>query len=217
MKSQNFTLKIFITVIFLMTMYSVKAQVAPFETCKTSLNLIVDDDPNLGSGDETDIGSLNSTYAWSTDNGVLTPNGNKSTIDLSGLVVGTIVNIKVIETNVTGCSETPQTFQIKVIAGPSAPTITAPAVCEGEDAIFTIEGTSGNVITYTLDGTTRTGTIQTDGKLIVTKSGVTTDQTLTIVSVASDGTPEACNTTLTGVSATAKVNAKPKTSPIKPI
>ncbi len=198
-------------------MYSIKAQVTPFETCKTSVNLVVDNEPTLGSGDETDIGSPNSIYEWSTDNGVLTNDGNKSTIDLSGLAVGTIVNITVVETNTTGCSEMPQTFQIKVIAGPSAPTITALAICEGEDAIFTIEGTPGNVITYTLDGTMAIGTIETDGKLTIIRSSVTTDQTLTIVSVASDGTPEACNTTLTGVSATAKVNAKPKTSPIKPL
>lgn len=216
MNTNNFTLKIFIIVIFLMTVYSVKAQVTiPFETCKTSLDLIVDNDPTLGSGDETSLGSPNSTYVWTSDKGILTPNGNTSTIDLSGLGVGTIVNITVVETNVTGCSEEPVTFQIKVIAGPSAPTITAPAICEGEDAIFTIEGTSGNVITYTLDGgtTTTTGTIQADGKLIVTISKATTDQTLTIKSVASD----ACTTNLTGLSATVKVNAKPKTSPIKPL
>lgn len=218
MNTNNFTLKIFITVIFLMTMYSVKAQVTtPYETCKTSLDLIVDNDPTLGSGDETEIGSPNSTYVWTSDKGRLTPDGNKSTIDLSGLPIGELIEITVVETNVTGCSEDPQTFQIKVIAGPSTPTINAPAICEGKDAIFTIEGTPGNVITYTLDGgtTTTKGTIKTDGKLIVTISEATTDQTLTIISVASDETQEACITTLTGVNATVTVNPKPKTSPIK--
>ncbi|SFD24443.1 conserved repeat domain-containing protein, partial [Flavobacterium phragmitis] len=76
-------------------------------------------------------------------------------------------------------------------------------VCSGSNAIFTISGTQGNVVTYT-GAASGTATIGTDGKATVTISNVTANSTLNLTNV-SNGT---CNRALS-VTATITVNPTP--------
>ncbi|MFY7739022.1 MAG: T9SS sorting signal type C domain-containing protein, partial [Flavobacterium sp.] len=80
-------------------------------------------------------------------------------------------------------------------------------ICSGVDAIFTLTGTSGAVVTYNLNGGTNTTVTLTGGTAIVTVTGATANQTLNLVSVT-DGI---CPATLTGSSSVA-VNPLPTAS-----
>lgn len=219
---KNSTLKLLGTLLLTFVLYGVNAQV-DLEVCEdTNTNFIVDNDPALGSGDETATGSPGSTYAWTTTAGTLTqvtPGSNTANIDWTGVPVGTIITITVIETNATGCETDPAvTFTVEVVAGPTAPTVIADpaAICSGDDAVFTITGTPGNVVTYTINGgAPQTTTILPTGTVDVIIVGATANQTIVITSVATDGSPTACNSTVTGVTATVTVNAAPVTSPIQ--
>ena len=57
------------------------------------------------------------------------------------------------------------------------------AICAGNDAVFTLTGTSGAVITYNINGGSNATTTLTGGTATVTVSGVTANQTLNLVSV----------------------------------
>ncbi|WP_345088803.1 T9SS sorting signal type C domain-containing protein [Flavobacterium chungnamense] len=74
-------------------------------------------------------------------------------------------------------------------------------ICSGVDAIFTLTGTSGAVVTYNLNGGTNTTVTLTGGTAIVTVTGATANQTLNLVSV----TNGVCPASLTG-SSTVTVN-----------
>ncbi|WP_084016671.1 hypothetical protein [Moheibacter sediminis] len=206
----------------MLVLYVVNAQ-ADLEVCQNSnTNFIVDNNPALGSGDETATGSPGSTYAWAVTAGTLTqiiPGSNTANIDWTGVAVGTIVTITVIETNATGCETDPAVeFTVEIVTGPNAPTVVAdpPAICSGDDAVFTITGTPGNVVSYTINGGgVQTTTILPTGEVDVIIIGVTANQTIVITSVATDASPTACTTNVTGVTATVTVNAAPVTSPIQ--
>lgn len=77
-------------------------------------------------------------------------------------------------------------------------------VCYGEDASFTLTGTSGATVTYNINGGSNATTVLTGGTSTVTVTGATADQTLNLVSIT-DGT---CSQSLSGNS-TVTVNALP--------
>jgi len=86
----------------------------------------------------------------------------------------------------------------------TVPTITSNSpICSGEDAIFTITGDVGNVITYT-GAVSGTATVGAGGTVDVTVSGVNADTTLNLTN-ANDGS---CDLPLTS-STTVTVNALP--------
>ncbi len=214
---KNSTLKFLLTSLLGLLIFQVKAQ--DLQTCKTSNNFTVDTNPTLGSGDETTTGSPGSTYTWTTSNGNLTqinPNSNQASIDWTGVAVGTTVTVTVIETNASNCESAPVTFTVLITAGPSAPTVTPNGpICEGDDAVFTITGTPGNVVTYNFDGgASQTIAIEADGSTDIIVPNVTASTTINVTAVASDATADACTTTVT-VNATVTVNPLPKTSPIQ--
>jgi gliding motility-associated-like protein len=63
------------------------------------------------------------------------------------------------------------------------PTITpnSPVICPGSDAVFTISGTPGDIITYTLNsGGAQTTTIGTDGTVQVTVAGAIVNQNINL-------------------------------------
>ncbi|UMB59997.1 Ig-like domain-containing protein [Lutibacter sp. A80] len=68
---------------------------------------------------------------------------------------------------------------------PTAATIASNSpVCVGEDAVFTITGTAGDIVTYTVgSGTDQTIEIGTGGTVEVTVSGITADTTLDLTNV----------------------------------
>jgi hypothetical protein len=87
-------------------------------------------------------------------------------------------------------------------ATPVAPTLSSNSpICSGSNAVFTINGTAGNTVTYT-GAASSTTTIGAGGTVDVTVTGVTTNTTLNLTGV-NNGT---CNLTLTGVTKTVTVN-----------
>ncbi|HYQ57299.1 MAG TPA: hypothetical protein VEP89_08105 [Draconibacterium sp.] len=84
-------------------------------------------------------------------------------------------------------------------------------VCEGEDASFTLNGTSSSAVTYNINGGGNETIILEGGSGVISFSNVTEDQTITLVSV-SYGT---CTTDLTETK-TVAVNPLPATGDIIP-
>lgn len=81
------------------------------------------------------------------------------------------------------------------LADPSPATVTSNGtICEGDNAIFTINGAPGQTVTYTLDGgaTSQTVVLNSSGQGVVTVTSPTSDQTITLTEV-SDGP---CSNTL---------------------
>ncbi len=78
-----------------------------------------------------------------------------------------------------------KTLPITVNQLPTAPTISAPAICS-KNGIFTITGTAGNTVTYTgITGTPVSPvTIGAGGTVVVTDTNVITNKTITITSVS---------------------------------
>jgi len=219
---KNSTFKILTTIFLSLFIYVANAQTADITVCENgSLNLRTD--VTLPDGQAPD-GTTGSFYTWTGTNGVnivdfapgSNPNGpsNKITADFTGIPAGTFVTITVIETNGT-CVGDPVTYVVEVIAGPTAPTIDfSPTICSGDDAIFTVNGTPGNVFTYTINGgPTQTGTIGAGGDVDIIIPGATTNTTIVITSIATTGTT-ACTSTV-NVTATIVVTAQPTTSAIE--
>lgn len=175
-------------------------------------------------------GTPGSTYVWTvtptapaTFNGTqtnVTASGNHISIDWDTSPLGTYT-LSVVETNTTGCeTDPPVTLTIEIVARPTAPTVAAnpPAICSGDDAVFTITGTAGNVVSYTINGgAVQTTTILGTGEVDVIIPGVTANQTIVLTSVAASALPTACTLDLTALNltATVTVNAAPVTSPIQ--
>lgn len=222
---KNSTLKLIASLVLTLVLYVVNAQDQTI--CEGAIkNYTVDTQAPDGANPD---GTPGSWYAWSVTTpgflGTITagddPDGpgandsNQATIDWDTTPIGTYI-VQVIETNGT-CVGDPITFTVEIVAGPTAPTVVADptAICSGDDAVFTITGTPGNVVTYTINGgATQTTTILSTGEVDVIITGATANQTIVITSVATDGSPTACTTTVTGVTATVTVNAAPTTSPI---
>lgn len=102
---------------------------------------------------------------------------------------------------------------LNVTAGPTpiTPVATTASICEGEDAEFTITGTPGDIITYSLDGGTTPISVTLDATGIETITETTTaDVTMEISSIES-GT---CTLNLVpATSATVTVNTTPTLDP----
>ncbi|WP_291964838.1 T9SS type B sorting domain-containing protein [Maribacter sp.] len=103
---------------------------------------------------------------------------------------------------------------LNVTAGPTpiTPVATTASICEGEDAEFTITGTPGDIITYSLDGGTMpiSVTLDATGIATITETTTTADVTMEISSIES-GT---CTLNLVPVtSATVTVNTIPTLDP----
>lgn len=103
---------------------------------------------------------------------------------------------------------------LNVTAGPASitPVATTANICEGEDAEFTVTGTPGDIITYSLDGGTTNipVTLDATGIETITSAAATADVTMEISSIES-GT---CTLNLIPVtSATVTVNTVPELDP----
>ena len=143
-------------------------------------------------------GSPAFTYQWKK-NGV----NFATTEDLTNIGAGTYV-LTVTDGNF--CQNS--TASITITEGPQILATVAAAssaICSGANAVFTISGTAGNVVTYNLNGgSNTTATIAAGGTATVTVNAATTAQTLNLVSVAN----VSCSNTLSGT-ASVTINALP--------
>ena len=160
-----------------------------------------------------------------TPNAVVTYSLNgatATTTTLSATGVGTVsltnatsnVSISLSLVNNGTCS-TPLnlTENINVLALPVVTNLTSNSpICSGEDAEFTITGTANSIVSYSLNGTTTTVTLNESGNSIVPISNATVNQTISLSNVF-DGN---CNNVLTNT-ATVIVNALPSSPTIASI
>ena len=143
-------------------------------------------------------GSPAFTYQWKK-NGV----NFATTEDLTNIGAGTYL-LTVTDGNF--CQNS--TASITITQGPQIVATVAAAsaaICSGANAVFTITGTAGNVVTYNLNGgSNTTATISAGGTATVTVNAATTAQTLNLVSVSN----VSCSNTLSGT-ASVTINALP--------
>ena len=157
-----------------------------------------------------------STYQWGIipltgANGTITPGATSNLITVTWTSVGT-AKLWVIETSSAGCVGDTTSIIVTVNPLPTATVSATSPICSGTDAVFTITGTAGDIVTYNINGgANQTVTIGAGGTATVTVTGATANQTLNLVSVSRPST--SCSQTLSG-SATVTVNPKPVTSPI---
>ncbi|HIP35746.1 MAG TPA: hypothetical protein EYG85_02715, partial [Crocinitomix sp.] len=111
---------------------------------------------------------------------------------------------------VTGLCSYKQTLTAVVTVNPtptvSSITTNSSAICSGDNAIFTINGTPNSTVTYNLNsGSNQTISIGASGTANITVNNATTTQTLTLVSASNS---YGCSSTLTNIE-TIVVNPNP--------
>ena len=140
-------------------------------------------------------------YSWTKDGVNL--NLPVSTQDLTNIGAGTYV---LTLTDGNFCQQTLPA--VTITEGPqlvATVASAAAAICSGTNAVFTITGTAGQVVTYNFNGgTNATATIAAGGTATVTVTAATTAQTLNLVSVSNGS----CSNTLSGTAAVT-INALP--------
>src|SRR5262249_62348570 len=74
---------------------------------------------------------------------------------------------------------------------PTAPTVVNNGpICSGANAVFTITGTTGDVVTYSINGGANQTVTIAGGTATVTVTAATTNNVLTLVSVTNGTRPE---------------------------
>lgn len=116
---------------------------------------------------------------------------------ISGLTAGTSYTVTAADGS---CTATSTSFRVAAqLWVPTATVSSTSPICSGQNAVFTIAGTTNAVVTYTLNGGANTNvTLSSTGTATVTVNGATANQTLTLVSVNNPTTK--CSATLSGSS-----------------
>ena len=143
---------------------------------------------------------LGSNYVWS--NGGSTTFSNTFVPTTSGNITCTYKDF---------CNATRTiTFNINLKPAIQTPTITTNSpICGVGNAVFTINGTAGTTINYTLDSVPSTSIIPASGNLIITKNNASSDVELKILQIGNSNCSASTNT-----SSTINVSSNPITSPI---
>ncbi|MGX7666948.1 beta strand repeat-containing protein [Flavobacterium pedocola] len=132
--------------------------------------------------------------------------GSNQTVVLTGGTAAVTVTgassdqtLNLVSVVLSGCSQT--------LSGSSTVTVNpAPVasingnnspVCSGNDAVFNLTGTSGATVTYNINGGSNQTVVLTGGTAAVTVTGVSSDQTLNLVSVALSGCSQALSASST--------------------
>jgi hypothetical protein len=122
----------------------------------------------------SNVGTDSATYTSTT-----LANGNTVTVEMTSNASPCL----------TGSPATSNTVTMTVNASPSASIVSnnGPSICSGSDTVFTISGTTSDVITYNLNGGSNTTATLTGSSTNIIVIGVTTALTFNLVSV-SNGT-----------------------------
>jgi hypothetical protein len=137
------------------------------------------------------------TYSGASSGTVTIESGGTVDVTVSGVIVDTTLALIDVSSGVCTNVILGTTTTVTVNTLLTAPTLSSNSpVCSGEDAVFTIIGTVGDVVTYSgaFDGTV---TIGLDGTADVTVSRVSSDTTLNLTDVANATCNAALNTTTT--------------------
>ncbi|MFD2543720.1 hypothetical protein ACFSSB_15415, partial [Lacinutrix gracilariae] len=132
------------------------------------------------------------------------------TLDASGTAVITVTGVTTDQTitltNVTNpttsCSGTlNNTETVTISATPTVTLSSNTTTCSGGNAVFTINGTAGDIVDYTgiVGSPASPVTLDASGTAIITVAGVTTDQTITLTNVTNPTT--SCLATLNNTEA----------------
>ncbi|WP_130736950.1 T9SS type B sorting domain-containing protein, partial [Flavobacterium sp. J27] len=130
-----------------------------------------------------------------------TGSGGSGTMLSAGTAVTTTQLIYVYaETGTTPNCTDENSFTVTINPTPQFTSLTGNgAICSGQDAVFTISGTSGAQVSYTLNSVSNTILIPGSGIATVVITGATTNQTLTVTQIANvtTGCSATLNTTVT--------------------
>ncbi|WGH76588.1 gliding motility-associated C-terminal domain-containing protein [Tenacibaculum tangerinum] len=152
-------------------------------------------------------------YRWYDTTAPATTLSTASTLDLTNVTTNGTYAVEVSTNNNTfsadntGCG-LEQTITVTVNPLPTAPTINPvnATICAGDDAVFTVSGDSGAVVSY--DGAaTGTVTLGAGGTATITVPSVSSETTINVTDSTNPTT--GCIIPLTGVSATVSVVYKP--------
>ncbi|MCV9934331.1 hypothetical protein OIU80_18790, partial [Flavobacterium sp. LS1R47] len=153
-----------------------------------------------GTGSTTGAGI---DYQWTTTDGTIV--SGATTLNPIVSSAGTY-NLMVTNTSNGGCNSLPAIVTVTGIYSlVTVPTLTSlNSICAGSDAIFTITGSTGDLVSYTgaISGTTVIGTA---GSVTVTIPSPTSDTTLNLTN-STDGI---CGQIITGVTKTINIQTVP--------
>lgn len=146
-------------------------------------------------------GTPNATVTYSLNSGTATTTtlNSTGTATVTSSAVTSTQQLSVTQITANGCSRTLSLSEsIPITPGPSITNLTSNgSVCRGADAIFTVTGTVGATVTYTINsGTNQTLILNNTGQGIVTISNVQSTTTITLVSISNS----TCTTSLTNTS-----------------
>jgi hypothetical protein len=134
------------------------------------------------SGDAGDV----VTYSGATSGTAIIGGSGTVAVTISGVTIPTTLNLTQVSDGT--CTRTlTESETVTVNPLPTAATLSSNSpVCPGDDAVFTISGNAGDVVTYS-GSVMGTAIIEAGGTVDVTVSSVTTNTTLNLTQV-SDGT-----------------------------
>ncbi|OWY24067.1 hypothetical protein C7N43_05120, partial [Sphingobacteriales bacterium UPWRP_1] len=144
------------------------------------------------SGTFSDASSLTSTYTPSITSGTVTLTLTTNDPDGAG-----------------PCTAATSTVVITVNPLPVASIVSnGGPICSGGNAVFTVTGTSGATLTFNTGGANQNLSLN-GANQIITVTGATANTTLTLLSVATSGSPACINTFSPAPTSTVTVNALP--------
>ncbi|AUC83696.1 hypothetical protein CW733_09065 [Lacinutrix sp. Bg11-31] len=187
-------------------------------------NLIVNPSPEITSlTSNTDICSgedatftITGTANHIVDYNINAGGTQQVTLDAAGQAVVTVAAVaadqvitleSVVDPATTCTTPLTNTLTVVVNANPTVVLTSNTSVCSGADAIFTITGDAGNVVDYNINaGGTLQATLDAAGEGVITITGATLDQIITLESVANPVTT--CSSVLTDTN-TVTIGANP--------